>query len=103
MKGANGLPATKLAPCIACDFYRSHAARQPAPRQGCITETHKNNPMQTLKNEALQAIASLPDNVDMEEIMYRLYVLENIRQGRQDVEAGKTTPAEEVLREIESW
>ena len=39
----------------------------------------------------------------MEEIMYRLYVLENIRRGQQDAEQGKITPVDEVLREIDSW
>ncbi|MCX7109923.1 MAG: hypothetical protein NTX45_07320 [Proteobacteria bacterium] len=59
--------------------------------------------MQPLKQEAINAIAKLPDNADMEEIMYRLYVLENIRLGQQDSEQGKTTPAEKVMRIIETW
>ncbi|MDR0779812.1 MAG: hypothetical protein LBF16_03830 [Pseudomonadales bacterium] len=58
---------------------------------------------QTAKQEALDAIQRLPDSTDMEEIMYRLYVLENIRRGQQDANAGKTTPAEQVLRDIQSW
>jgi predicted transcriptional regulator len=57
----------------------------------------------TAKQEALDAIQRLPDNVDTEEIMYRLYVLENIRRGQQDAAEGKTQPAEEVLKEIQSW
>ena len=57
----------------------------------------------TAKQEALDAIARLPDTADMEEIMYRLYVLENIRRGQQDAEQGKTTPAEQVLRDIQTW
>ncbi len=59
--------------------------------------------MEPLKQEALNVIAGLPDDVDMEEIMYRLYVLENIRRGQEDAEKGKTTPSEEVLRDIQSW
>ena len=39
---------------------------------------------QTAKKEAIEAIQRLPDTADMEEIMYRLYVLENIRRGQQD-------------------
>ena len=45
--------------------------------------------MQPLKQEVINAIAKLPDNADMEEIMYRLYVLENIRLGQQDSEQGR--------------
>lgn len=55
------------------------------------------------KQEALEAIARLPDSVNTEEIMYRLYVLENIRQGQQDAEQGKTTSAEQLLRDIQTW
>lgn len=59
--------------------------------------------METLKTEAIHAIASLPDNADMKQIMYRLYMLDNIRRGRQVADLGKATPAEDVLRTIESW
>ena len=45
----------------------------------------------------------LPDTADMEEIMYRLYVLENIRHGQLDAEQGKTTSTEQLLREIQAW
>ncbi len=57
----------------------------------------------TAKQEALDVIQRLPDNADMEEIMYRLYVLENIRHGQQDAAQGKTQPVEEVLKEIQTW
>lgn len=57
----------------------------------------------TAKQEALDAIQRLPDNANTEEIMYRLYVLENIRRGQQDAAEGKTQPAEEVLKAIQGW
>ncbi|WP_415878825.1 hypothetical protein [Methylomonas sp. TEB] len=59
--------------------------------------------LHTAKQEALATIQRLPDTADMEEIMYRLYVLENIRRGQQDAEQRKTTPAEQVLRDIQAW
>mgnify|MGYP005851546737 CR=1 FL=1 len=59
--------------------------------------------LHTAKQEALDAIQRLPDNADTEEIMYRLYVLENIRHGQQDAAEGNTQPAEEVLKDIQSW
>lgn len=59
--------------------------------------------MQAVKQEALNTIARLPEDADMEEIMYRLYVLENIRRGQQDAAQGKTLFAEEVLRDIQTW
>lgn len=38
--------------------------------------------MQTAKQDALNTIQQLPDNADTEEIIYRLYALENIRRGQ---------------------
>ena len=59
--------------------------------------------MQHAKQEALEAIGRLPDDVDMDEIMYRLYVLDKIRKGREDVEAGRTIAHDDLLRELERW
>jgi hypothetical protein len=57
----------------------------------------------TLKQDALETLQRLPDNADIEEIMYRLYVLENIRRGQQDTEQGKSMPAEQLLKDIQTW
>ena len=59
--------------------------------------------MQAIKQEALNTIARLPEDTNMEEIMYRLYVLENIRRGQQDSIQNKTQSAAEVLRDIQAW
>jgi hypothetical protein len=59
--------------------------------------------MELLKKDAIDIITNLPDDADMEEIMYRLYVLENIRRGQEDAQKGKTTPVEQVLLDIQSW
>jgi len=39
----------------------------------------------------------------MDEIMYRLYVLDKIRKGQEAVEKGKIIASEELKREIDSW
>ena len=59
--------------------------------------------MELLKKDAIDIITNLPDDADMEEIMYRLYVLENIRRGQEDAQKGKTKPVEQVLLDIHSW
>ncbi len=58
---------------------------------------------QNAKQEAIAAINRLPDSVDTEEIMYRLYVLENIRRGQQDVSDENTQTAEDLLKDIKKW
>ena len=59
--------------------------------------------MQTAKQEALAAIERLPDNVDIEEMIYRLYVLANIRRGQRDAADGNTESVEDVLKDIQTW
>ncbi len=59
--------------------------------------------MQSAKQEALRAIQRLPDTVDTEEIMYRIYVLDKIRKGQQAAAEGKTITSEELQKEIQTW
>ncbi len=59
--------------------------------------------MQAAKQEALNTIGQLPEDADMDEIMYRLYVLDKIRKGQEAVKEGKTITSEELKREIDSW
>ncbi len=57
----------------------------------------------TPKQEALDAITRLPDSADMDQIMYRLYVLENIRRGQRDADNGDSIPLQELRQEIQAW
>jgi predicted transcriptional regulator len=57
----------------------------------------------TAKQDAIEAIQRLPDNVALEEIVYRLYVINKVRLGMQDIDAGRSISSEELAREIEQW
>ena len=59
--------------------------------------------MQPIKQEALNAIGQLPDDVDMDEIMYRLYVVDKICKGQQAIEDEQTISHEDIKKEIEKW
>jgi predicted transcriptional regulator len=59
--------------------------------------------MQPAKQEALEAIGKLPDDADMDEIMYRLYVLDKIRKGQRAADEGRTISQEQLKREIDTW
>lgn len=48
-------------------------------------------------------ISQLPDDAGMNEIMYRLYVLDKIRKGQEAAEQGRTLTSEELQREIDTW
>jgi hypothetical protein len=59
--------------------------------------------MDTLKQEAINAISKLPDTVDIDEIMYRLYVIDKIWKSIGAIERGETVSIEDLKREAESW
>jgi predicted transcriptional regulator len=63
----------------------------------------RSTAMHALKQEALDAISKLPEDTDMDEIMYRLYVLDKIRKGQEAVNQGRTIRSEDLEREIDSW
>ena len=59
--------------------------------------------MQSAKQDAVAMINALPDDVGIEEIQYRLCVLEHIRAGLRELEAGRGIPHEEVEAEFAEW
>ena len=59
--------------------------------------------MESLKQEAISAIAKLPDSADIDEIMYRLYVIDKVRKGEDAIKTGEYTTIEDLKKEIESW
>ncbi|MBN2498363.1 MAG: hypothetical protein JXR96_27480 [Deltaproteobacteria bacterium] len=59
--------------------------------------------MGSTKTDAIEAISRLPDSTDMEEIMYRLYVIGKIRKGQQSAREEPTASGEELLKEVERW
>ena len=58
---------------------------------------------QTLKQEALESLQRLPDDADIDEIMYRLHVIDKLRKSREAVEQGQVISHDDLLREIEKW
>ena len=58
---------------------------------------------QSAKQEALLAIEQLPDSVDFNDIVYRLYVINKIHQGIKDIEEGDVISHDDLKHEIEQW
>ena len=59
--------------------------------------------METLKSEAINAISKLPETATIDDMMYRLYVIEKVRKGQEAIKRGESIPAEELIKEINSW
>ena len=55
------------------------------------------------RQEALETIGKQPDDVEMDEIMYGLYVADKIRRGREEFSAGRTVSHEGLPGEIVRW
>lgn len=59
--------------------------------------------MNTVKAEAKALIDSLPDDVTFDDIQYRLYELEKLRQGQQAIAEACFYAQDEVERMVEGW
>jgi hypothetical protein len=57
----------------------------------------------TLKQEALESIQRLPEDADIDEIMYRLYVLDKLRKSREAIEQGQVISHDDLKRDITQW
>jgi hypothetical protein len=55
------------------------------------------------KDEVLEMLRQMPDEVDVEELIYRLYLLEKLAAAEADIAAGRTLSAEEVKAQTASW
>ncbi len=59
--------------------------------------------MESLKQEALNVISKMPDTAEIDDIMYRLYVIDKVRKGREAVQKGEVESIEDLKKEIRSW
>ena len=53
--------------------------------------------MASVKEEAAELIANLPDDATWSDLVYSIYVRRSIEEGLADIEAGRTYSTEEVL------
>ena len=59
--------------------------------------------MDTLREEAINVISKLPDSASIDDIMYRLYVIDKVRKGREAIKQGDSSSIEKLKVEMESW
>jgi hypothetical protein len=53
-----------------------------------------------IKQEAIHAIESLPDAINFEEIIYRLYVLEKVHNGQTAISNGNVKTLDQLKQEV---
>lgn len=54
--------------------------------------------MQNVKEAAKQLVENLPEDVTWDELMYQIYVRQNIEAGLADSEAGRVVEVEEIRK-----
>jgi 5,10-methylene-tetrahydrofolate dehydrogenase/methenyl tetrahydrofolate cyclohydrolase len=59
--------------------------------------------MLAAKQAALNAINKLPEDADIEEIMYQLYVVDKIQKVQRAIEKQKIFSSDELKLKIDSW
>jgi predicted transcriptional regulator len=59
--------------------------------------------MQTVKQQAIEWIQSLPDDCTLDDIRYHLYFRERVEAGLKDADEGRVIPHEEVKRRVSEW
>ena len=59
--------------------------------------------MESLKQEAINVISKMADTAGIDDIMYRLYVIDKIRKGKEAVQRGEVISIEDLTKEIQSW
>lgn len=51
-----------------------------------------------LKQEVLNTISAMPDTATMEEIMYRLYIIDKHNKALADIDAGRVYSIDEIRK-----
>lgn len=57
--------------------------------------------METFKKDAIEAILKLPEPATIDDIMYRLYVIDKIRKGKEAVNRGEIISSSDLQKEVE--
>jgi predicted transcriptional regulator len=55
------------------------------------------------KEKVQQVVVDLPDEVDVDSLVEKLYLLEKIELGERQLARGEGVPHEEVKKRLEKW
>jgi len=59
--------------------------------------------MTIAKQQVLDLIKELPEEVDVEELIYRLYLRQKLEAAEKDVREGRLVSHEEAVKETAKW
>ncbi len=58
--------------------------------------------MPTIQQEAIRIISALPQTATLDDIMYRLYVLDKIKKSQAAADRGETITVDDLKKEMEA-
>lgn len=56
-----------------------------------------------VRDRVLQAVETMPSDITFEEVLERIYMLQKIERGRQQIAAGEGIPHDEAKRRMKRW
>lgn len=59
--------------------------------------------MLTAKEEVQKILDQLPDDANLEDIQYHIYVVQNVERGLKDLDEGRVVSHEEVKQRMAKW
>ena len=55
------------------------------------------------KSDVLELLKDMPEEIDVDKLIYTLYLKRKLELAEADITAGRVIPHEEVEREMEAW
>ncbi len=55
------------------------------------------------KNDVLALLREMPDDIDTDDLMYRLYLRQKLETAEAAAETGDVIPHDEVVRRSDAW
>ncbi len=59
--------------------------------------------MTLTKREVLKVVNTLPQPIDIDELICRLYLKKKLAAAEEDIRKGRTIPHAQVMREVSTW
>lgn len=57
----------------------------------------------SLKQDVLESLQRLPEDVDVDEMMYQLYVIDKLHKSREAIEKGDVISHADFKQEMKQW
>jgi hypothetical protein len=90
--------------CVACAVGAWQAERHSAVCERlCAGYNPAMEQVTIAKADVLELVNELPEDIDVEELIYRLYLREKLAAAEADIAAGRTVSLAEARAEAASW